>query len=48
MRLPAKPKSVELQPQATPLEGWTYENGRLELEVPSFGIHQMVVIEGGE
>jgi len=48
VRLPARPKSVELQPQGTPLNGWTYEDGRLEVAVPSFGIHQMVVIEGGE
>ena len=45
VRLPAEPKSVELQPQGTPVDGWTYESGRLDVAVPSFGIHQMVVIE---
>jgi hypothetical protein len=45
VRLPERPRSVELQPQGTGVEGWTYEHGRLEAEIPQFGVHQMVVIE---
>jgi hypothetical protein len=40
-----RPRSVRLQPQDQPIENWQYEAGRLTIEVPSFDVHQMVVIE---
>ena len=48
VRLPAKPATVHLQPQGVPLDGWRWENGRLEADVPGFEIHQMVVMEVGQ
>ncbi len=48
VRLPARPKSVELQPQGTAVKDWKYEGGRLEVNVPEVVIHQMVVIEPAE
>jgi hypothetical protein len=42
--LPEKPAVVMLQPQGLELQGWGYERGRLELVVPGFSMHQMVVI----
>lgn len=44
VRLPARPHSVELQPQGTALEGWNYEEGRLEADLPPIDVHQMMVI----
>ena len=41
---PGRPVSVELQPQATSLHDWHYDRGRLEIRLPGFGIHQMVVL----
>ncbi len=40
-----RPTSVRLQPQDEPIEGWHYEAGRLTVEVPTFNVHQIVVIE---
>ena len=45
VRLPGRPKCVKLQPQDELLESWEYEGGRVTIEVPGFGVHQMVVIE---
>jgi hypothetical protein len=38
-----KPSGVSLQPQGTSLG----ENGRVEVVVPAFNLHQMVVLEDG-
>lgn len=45
LKLPARPKSVMLQPQALKLRDWEWEEGRLNCRVPAFGIHQLVVIQ---
>jgi len=45
VRLGAKPASVRLQPQDRPAPRWSFTDGRLQVEVPSFAVHQMVVIE---
>jgi hypothetical protein len=45
VRAATKPSSVTLQPEGKPLRRWTYENGRVEAEIPEFAIHQMVVFE---
>jgi len=44
VRLPARPTSVRLEPQGVPVDGWTCEHGRLEVMLPGFAIHQMLVI----
>lgn len=41
--LPSRPADVTLEPQGHPLEGWTFGNGRCEVNVPGFVIHQVVV-----
>ena len=43
--LPARPASVTLQPQNAPIKNWTFEDGRLKIDVPSFQIHQAIVME---
>jgi len=48
LRLATRPSAVELQPRGVALDGWKYEQGRLEADVPGFEIHQMVVIRIGE
>jgi hypothetical protein len=45
VRLPAKPQAVHLQPQGIALDGWKFDSGRLEADLPPFEIHQMVVID---
>jgi hypothetical protein len=45
VRLRAKPQAAYLQPQGIALEGWKFQHGRLEADLPPFEIHQMVVIE---
>jgi len=45
IRLPAKPTAVHLQPSAKALEGWRFESGRLEADLPAFDVHQMVVMQ---
>lgn len=45
LKLGAKPTSVKLQPQNQQITNWHYNNGILEVEVPGFDIHQMVVVE---
>jgi hypothetical protein len=44
VKLAAKPATVYLQPQGRKIDDWLYRNGRLEVAVPSFDFHQMVVI----
>ena len=45
VRLANRPTRVTLQPQDQPLENWEYADGRLEVGVPSFRGHQMIVLE---
>lgn len=45
VRLPSKPAAVTLQPQDTAIPGWSFRNGRLEVDLPEFHIHQMLAIE---
>jgi hypothetical protein len=47
VQLPARPRAVRLEPQGVALEAWRYETGRLEIDLPSFAIHQMVVMPIG-
>lgn len=43
--LERRPRMITLQPQAKPLNDWTFQDGKLELKLPAFAIHQMVVIQ---
>lgn len=45
VRLPARPAQVVLQPQGTACDNWTWNHGLLQVHVPGFEIHQMVVIQ---
>jgi len=45
IRLGRKPAAVTLQPRNRPVDGWRYENGRVEFDVPPFDVHEMVVID---
>ncbi len=45
VRLATRPTTVMLQPQDRTLDEWEYTNGRLELRVPPFKVHQMIVLE---
>jgi hypothetical protein len=45
IRLPRAPRTVMLQPEGVALTDWTYREGRVEMQVPSFDVHQMIVIE---
>lgn len=45
VRLPDEPRAVRLQPEDVPLEDWTYRDGRVELQVPAFDVHRMIVFE---
>jgi hypothetical protein len=40
-----KPRAVYLHPQGTELAQWRYDGGRVEVTVPPFEVHQMVVFE---
>lgn len=44
LRLPAKPRSVVVQPAGQKLRGWGWQGGRVEIDAPAFLIHQMLVI----
>jgi hypothetical protein len=44
LRLPQRPLSVTLQPQGKAITDWTWRDGQLDLPLPSFETHQMVVI----
>ncbi len=44
LRLSQPPVSVRLQPQDQAVTNWTWRAGRLELSLPSFQTHQIVVI----
>ena len=43
--LPQRPAAVHLQPQNLELKEWAWRDGRLELALPAFETHQMVVIQ---
>lgn len=45
VKLAARPKLVKLQPQNKEIKNWQYVNGRLEADMPSFDIHQMLIVE---
>jgi hypothetical protein len=45
VKLPHPPKRVMIQPGHISLQDWKYENGRLNISIPAFHIHQMIVIE---
>ena len=44
VQLAAKPAAVYLQPQGKKIDDWQFRNGRLEVAVPPFDFHQMIVI----
>jgi hypothetical protein len=44
LRLPQRPLSVTLQPQGKAITDWTWRDEQLDLALPSFETHQMVVI----
>jgi hypothetical protein len=44
LSLTGKPKSVILQPQGLEVMDWTYKKGYLQVTVPSFDIHQMLIV----
>lgn len=44
LRLPKQALSVRLQPQDQVITDWTWRDGRLDLSLPAFETHQMVVI----
>ena len=48
VRLPAKPAAVWLQPEGVRLTQWRYDDGHLELDLPQFAIHQMIVIQNSK
>jgi len=45
IRVPRKPKRVTVQPGGTAFKNWGYVDGRVELVVPAFDVHQMVVVQ---
>ena len=45
VRVEQRPESVELQPQGEVSNRWTYRDGVVSVRVPSFQIHQIVVID---
>lgn len=45
LRSASKPSALYLQPQNRKITDWKYEKGRVEIRVPQFAIHQMVVVE---
>lgn len=44
LHLPQRPDSITLQPQNKVLHAWTWHAGQLQLDLPSFETHQMVII----
>ena len=44
LSLTGKPKSVILQPQGLEVKDWSYKKGYLQVKVPSFDIHQMLIV----
>jgi hypothetical protein len=44
----APPSGVYLQPQDKKLEGWRYADGRIEVLIPEFDVHQIVVFASGD
>lgn len=45
VKVPVRPSGVAIQPQGISLNDWRFADGRLEMEVPGFDVHQMVVID---
>ena len=45
VRMSKRPTRVVFEPQGKTLEKWEYADGRVEFNVPSFLVHQMVVLE---
>jgi hypothetical protein len=45
VRMPDKPSAVALQPQNVALEEWEHRDGVVTASIPSFEIHQMVVLK---
>lgn len=45
LRLPARPVRITLEPQGEACENWTWSEGLLNLTVPAFAVHQMVVFQ---
>jgi hypothetical protein len=45
IRLPRKPKKITVQPADIVLKDWRYVDGRVELVVPKFEVHQMIVLQ---
>ncbi|HUV65675.1 MAG TPA: hypothetical protein VMW24_17395 [Sedimentisphaerales bacterium] len=45
IRVPSRPKRITMQPGDTEIKNWGYVEGRVELVVPAFDVHQMVVVQ---
>jgi hypothetical protein len=45
IRAAQKPAQVTLQPQGISLADWSYEDGRVQANIPEFTVHQMVVLQ---
>ena len=45
IRIPEQPARVTLQPQGSLVSDWEYLAGRVEVNVPAFEVHQMVMLE---
>lgn len=45
LRVAARPRAVTLQPQDVPLSDWSYQDGIVRAKIPSFAVHQIVVVE---
>jgi hypothetical protein len=45
LRLPVRPAKVTFEPQGQACDNWTWSDGLLNLTVPAFAVHQMVVIQ---
>jgi hypothetical protein len=45
VRMSERPETVHLEPQNTRIDDWHYAAGRLNVNVPSFAVHQIVVVD---
>ncbi|MBM4092711.1 MAG: hypothetical protein FJ276_25375 [Planctomycetes bacterium] len=45
LRLSSRPHKVTLEPQDQACDDWTWSDGLLNLTIPAFDVHQMVVIQ---
>lgn len=48
LKMAKKPAAVTLQPGARKPLNWRYANGRVEIDVPGFAVHEIVALTGGE